>query len=755
MKNLCHKYIALIAVASVISVVLSILLIVINSISLNIRNGFACGNQNVYLYQSDKQHILSCDQHNEIIIKFKQFKSEPIIIKPYNQSRLVIDNVYVNTIFGNLNFKAGNLLTNLPELSRLSSVVYFDVIQGAKHSAYINSDKPSVLYSIIFSFFIVYTATVVLLILYNWLVFMIQFLANLSRGSARFEYIYISLLIIIVLFITLWNSYSGIVFQDEGFFLLMAKFPEDVKLALTRYYQFTHYLYLLSFERIYLFRLWTILIDFIVSLIFFKTLVSYIENKLFYITNTRNKILLFLVLFLSNFFMYLHHITPDYNSLCRVVTTLQVSTWIMIEVNKFKSKSNTVLLLILGFLVGINIFIKSPESILAIVTFTILIFIDKLTLQFRIKSILLMYFGFILGVTIYFIIFQDVHSFISQTKNSIYYDSLVGNHGLISLLLTNTRDFIYAIFWCLVIISIYALFRRYFLNNLLEYFISTSIIIFIIMLCNLVYLIHNEGSLNNYQSWVTSSFVILTSIVFLENYLYYRHINNELSNRSLRPKCNSNIIILLILFSYWGSIGTNISILAHMSNQLIFIVSLLIIQLIIFCSTKQYLSLVLKLLITIFSILIVNGLVYQSLRFSSLFKQTNSFEVNNHLILADKATSYNLAEFKKSLISCGYKEGDYIGGYYAIPEYVFAVGARSPITAWYNQSSDAISTLHANQFINRLAQINYQMPKFFLLDNNVEIKNLGFNDKIVLCGKFNFVNESQIYRSISVYKVDN
>ncbi|MBP9741801.1 MAG: hypothetical protein KBD37_00415 [Burkholderiales bacterium] len=554
--------------------------------------------------------------------------------------------------------------------------------------------------------------------------------------------------------VSIWASFCGVLFGDDGFSLLMAKFPQDVLVATSggSYYKFTHLLFRLVDGNIVLFRAVTLVLN-CCSIVFltyafkliFKTVFNRYPDKI-------QLLCIFSLLYITSSFQFIHNITPDYNNLSRYVVFAQISLLFLI----FFSNRNAILILILGIVSGINFMVRMPEFICSILIIIILLKFVKLG---YIRSIGILMLGIMLTIAIYFCCIQSVPDFINGINNGLTYLKIFGGHDPIILLQKNLID----IFKMLLQLAICLIIYHYIRTLLHKHYSVKAIILFAILLIsliNILYCLLHYRDLTYYFIITSKLLMLILAILVYENIVNLRGgaygAKSYLVSIKHKFITINMISILLLMFLYIASVGTDTKILYHIMFNVTLLYIGILLQLFLLSQIihnwGSFYSTVLFLAFTAM-IIFIKGMVWNSPQYYDLTTQRIKYNVSGTDLYIDKDAMFDLQAVKNTLTNCGYKEGDFIGGYYILPHIIFAVGGRSMVTPWYTYGDKYYKNTadRANQYIMSLTSPHGKL--FLLIDKKLFYDGLGFdlNSDYYWCGTAQLSGRSSLLNNSDGY----
>jgi hypothetical protein len=239
---------------------------------------------------------------------------------------------------------------------------------------------------------------------------------------------------------------------------------------------------------------------------------------------------------------------------------------------------------------------------------------------------------------------------------------------------------------------------------------------------------------------VSKLFLVVLAVIVYEN---IRNYKSWTIKQKQQYNVTSWLCLLLLIFTYLASLGTDTKILYHIMFHPSLIFAVIILQWWLFDennASRYYLLLLLTVSVTV---IFIQAIVYNNIAYINLFKQTTIYPVDNSKVFISEKSANSLYELKQKLLDCGYHNGDYIAGYYAMPDIVYALGGRSPVTPWFSPSTKGIpQTQRANQYLFSLMGENIKKHLFVIVNSeklNSGLTTLGFDDprKLIYCGSVN------------------
>lgn len=523
-----------------------------------------------------------------------------------------------------------------------------------------------------------------------------------------------------------YAAFCGVVFTDDGYSLISAKYPNDILINYNLSYIITSKLYYFSHGNVGIFRLTTVMMNFITSIILTYAVIKLLQlnGKLF--------LLLFVLFYLSGSFIYIHNMLPDYNIPPRVVAILQFSLFLLI-INTGFNKYKWLFLLLLGFFTAIDIVLRLPTYI---VSCCVIVFAFAILRSRFVYNLVLFTLGMVSFFAIYFTFIQSFGHYSEILLTGMKYSA--GEGHTLRLLVNNLNDIVNCLLDVFVFFIIYHVWCKS--NKFrLSVNIKLSIICILIILIASIRFILGGG-----DNEVTTILAIFNRAVFdiivilwVEN--FFRRTKIETSDDFSWQK--RNIVSLFCLgLVYSVSVGTATPVFYHtvFSFSLIFVV--FIIQLISLCPTRNSFKKIVSGINLILFILLLTGVIFFSAGYNNLFKQDIPYKVDNGVIYIDNGTLAEINLLKSSFAICGFKSGDYIFSFYGLPSMIYLAGGRAAVTPWHFNVSP-----EWNQYIiGKMSQI--PSKSLFLLADKERFNqsaNMGILENYTQCSEFTFTGRSK------------
>jgi hypothetical protein len=458
----------------------------------------------------------------------------------------------------------------------------------------------------------------------------------------------------------------------------------------------------------------------------------------------------FVLLYISSSFLLIHHTTPDYNVLSKVIVFCQVAILIMLFGNIIGNNiSRFTLVILLGFLTGFNIFIKFPESVASTVIILIVLFI--IPGKFF-KLVTLFIIGYLFALLTYFTLIQHPHDAWMVFNNTMQVAHMLGGHQASELLLNNFRDIGVCLVQVAVVVSVYHFItcRAKFLSKRLEVLLSGCVVVLLIAIFRSLPL--SFPVVIHYLKPLVFSLLCIIGLIIYEN--IRQNVSRGYEQRKLFKQVNIISVILLAMV-YVASVGTDIDIVYHAIFHITLLCIIIILQWSVFDTTSRYKLTMLTMLNIVICTIFVKGIIYNSYVYENLLQQNIPYQIDaNNRVYLDSNTVSGLNIIRHRLDLCGYNNGNFIVGYYNMPALVFALGARSPVNPWYAVGFNHESTLKVNSFIHSLMSNTVKQHLFILVDelNETAEVDLGLNN-FTDCGRVDVSSYPALnFGGIKIYK---
>lgn len=738
----------------VLGAFLSVTLILINQVMVTIVPVSAIAGS-VDLKKGLDSYALKSDVST--IFVFQPMLLTSSINAPSNSNKIKLEIVDI-TIANAFNHKFLNYNvsreTSLADILKISNFVEMTVhsqsVIDQGHNIYKNVFW-SLLVGFVLSIGVVFLFSMIFIVIDKILLrFFIRY--NDNSLSKKIVLLITSVCLMTVVALSISVCFCGLLSGDDGFFNLMAKYPQDVLTTgtPTLYYKITHLLFLISGSNIVLFRAESLFLNFLAVLFLTYALVRFYEVKFNANMALLGRWVFFVLLYISSSFLLIHHTTPDYNVLSKVIVFCQVAILIMLFGNIIGNNiSRFTLVILLGFLTGFNIFIKFPESVASTVIILIVLFI--IPGKFF-KLVTLFIIGYLFALLTYFTLIQHPHDAWMVFNNTMQVAHMLGGHQASELLLNNFRDIGVCLVQVAVVVSVYHFItcRAKFLSKRLEVLLSGCVVVLLIAIFRSLPL--SFPVVIHYLKPLVFSLLCIIGLIIYEN--IRQNVSRGYEQRKLFKQVNIISVILLVMV-YVASVGTDIDIVYHAIFHIPLLCSIIMLQWLILDETVRYKLMLLIILIVSIGIIFIKGIIYNSYMYVNLTQQNVPYQIDvTNRVYLDQDTVSGLDLIRNKLYLCGYSNGDYIAGYYNMPALVFALGARSPVNPWYAVGFNHESTLKVNEFMNSLMSNIVKQHLFILVDelNKTAEVDLGLNN-YTDCGRVDVSPYPALnFSGIKIYK---
>ena len=545
-------------------------------------------------------------------------------------------------------------------------------------------------------------------------------------------YLLNSLILFLVISLTIWSLFCGLMFSDEAFFYLMAKAPSDVLLTgiTSEYFRFTHYLYVIAGGNIILFRFTSILLNLFACFFFIYEFIKIFKYFGLRFDENLQKYLFSVLVYISSSYLFIHHFNPDYNLLSNSICLIQIPIIILILNSSLRFFRYNFLSFLLGFITGINLYIRFPAFILSLILIFFLFSYFK-----KYREVIFLIAGILFSFILYFLCIQHPNQFFEELISSIEYSSLVGGHPIKLILLKNCID--------IVIFVLQAIFSVLVFNYLAKnskFHISDVLLWLIIVVLGInLTILGLFPDMVKYFVSTSRMLLIVLILIISENIKLYSCID-----KSEKFKFKKIFVVCFILFTFLfiSNLGTDTPIFYHILYNSVFIYVGILLQFSFMNKSNRKLLVLLSVLIVYSSCIFIEYIQFNNYRYKNLFEQNVKYQVGNSYLFTDKNISRILTVIKQQLANCGYREGDYIRGYYHLNDIIYAVNGRAAVTPLYARAEDERNVVKANLFLNKLMSNITESKIFIITYESVSQDEIGLNLKndYLNCGEVERMN---------------
>jgi len=320
----------------------------------------------------------------------------------------------------------------------------------------------------------------------------------------------------------IWTINKGLVFNDEGWYLLLLR-DQPNETSATNFYKYFKYM---NVGNLFYIRIATFILDLIAITIFSRGL--YLFNQLNF--NLKKKD--FQIIFLLSFIGYDLAAIPlanvfSYITLNRIVALSSIGL-ILLSIRYNEIISNT-FLTISGFIAGALVFIMITNSPLILLLMIFIFFIYDSYPKVRFIKVFFYIVGVLLSIVYYFVFIESFNTF---------YNNIIFNANLV---LNNKIKGGY---------DIYSLFR--WIKQLIVYYLS-DVVIYSFSLIGVVSLIKRS---NLFKTITLIAFLLVVILIY-----YYKFVYNFSNNFGGISSINPILIITTGIFIYSYYLQKNFSIL--------------------------------------------------------------------------------------------------------------------------------------------------------------------------------------------------
>jgi hypothetical protein len=584
------------------------------------------------------------------------------------------------------------------------------------------------------------------------------------KGSSAFETIGAAFLAVIylgLLAFAVWISDKGLNIFDEGFYLLQARYPDEVLASPTSYYHYSAFLFKLSGYNIVIFRRLGLFLMFVSSSIFyfgFMNLLKLIVPSFSHTRSFRINCWAFLglgmMLYYSAFIQ--HRLTISYNMLNTVALYSALGLFFLGISSEKKTGERRLLsamaFLLTGSFIGISFFVKFPGAILLLVLFS-LVSVTGIIVRYG-HAIMLILSGFILWLFIHFTIIQKpavwwaIFSHNRVFKKHYAFNSLLTGyiHQFLDLLRISLGELYFS-----NMLLLFGFVLIYFSRKTKTTFESKKellfLLVFTVAAVELSVKVSEPGAygvnvVNLYASWLI---LLFSAAIYTAIYDWKVRKSVIKSWPILFPLC-----VFLFCAPFVAICGTvnliNINLIMHLVPWF----GLLLVFMIILLGSEKG-KIVLPTGTLFIGLFVAAHILYGAVRPAAPYQTNGVLKLSEPTVIGSPMTSLKL-DHKTSLFykdmrlaaqENGFREGDDLLAFFDMPGLVFALGGKSPgftwyFGNWYEGANDAIEyamSLVSAERITRAFVLqssgNQKLP-------DLEKFGITFPRGYVLCGSFFF-----------------
>lgn len=534
---------------------------------------------------------------------------------------------------------------------------------------------------------------------------------------------------------TAYAAFHGIVFTDDGYSLLSAKYPEDIQINYNLAYLFTSSMYFLSGDNVAYFRLITILLN-LLSCGALLVAASWFINAHVLTGVTSNKIislLLYSLLVIAGSLIYIHNMNPDYNIPVRTIAVIQAALVICLFNGKLSNKVFYVICIILGYLTGGLLLLRLPTFAFNLMVVFIAIFVTRKRFIFQ---------GFfILGLVSFFLTLiaarLPLTDYLDILKVGMKYAA--GENHSLNVIIDNLRDIINTLLDSIILFILFYLSSKYRLfikndNFRVAIFISMILLVAAIRFATG----GGDGEVTTILAILNRAIINCVFILILNEYIRLGKYPGRLTAFLSKPRIELTIFLLLITYSV--SFGTATPVFYHTVFSFPLIILALLINLIPVLNEIAIVEKFISYLNIMLLLLLLIGVSYYNAGYNDLFKQNIPYNIDNGVIYIDNDGLDDINLLKSSFAICGFKSGDYIFSFYGLPSMIYLAGGRAAVTPWHFNVSP-----EWNQYIvGKMSQI--PSKSLFLLADKERFNqsaNMGILENYTQCSEFTFTGRSK------------
>jgi len=550
----------------------------------------------------------------------------------------------------------------------------------------------------------------------------------------------------------LWGINKGFDITDEGFAMLLYKYPQEYTFIVTTFHMLGSKLFEWLSPNIITYRLLRLILSVLSTLIFSWGFWVWLKNNDFIKNNISINFLthtLFLILGCLSYYSLSHYIA-NYNAINSHLMLISTGILLFIIANHKQNDNNkkyTWLLMLLGIIIAFQFFIKFSSAILFL---TLSIFL--LLLYFR-KVIVTLYpiLGVFIGIFLYFIFIQDYQSWLLGTVESVKLTSTTDVYGPVKLLeqyfnyfssITQHLiiSFLFLFFSLFLLTRLFFIYKEYNLKKEHNVLIVVSTILYTFFIYQIYQLGLYKGSQLHTVFWEKSAHIYIVILFACLSILLAVLWNNIKQLFSLENLKILSVILLLLIEPIVGMVGTNNVSSAALSPYLTTWFAL-ILMLVLYLSKFQEVNTLSSIILITVALLtlskVVDGVIYSHYRLADKrINQTETIENIDLLngIKVDIKTKHFFEELNKIIKEkTDFEKGDPILAAYDMPGIVYALGGISPGTPWYFVEKESLQKTNCAALsrsklknLNRtLVLIQWQMYQEFYDCMSDTFKKLG------------------------------
>ncbi len=558
-----------------------------------------------------------------------------------------------------------------------------------------------------------------------------------------------------VLCILLWGIDKGFDITDEGFAMLLYKYPQEYTFTGSTFHILGSKLFAWLNPDIITYRFLRLVFSIFAALVFSWGFWIWLRKNDFVQSHSPvNFITLSAFSVLGCLASYsLSHYIASYNAINSHLMLVATGILLFIlsdEPQKFfQTKISQLLLVSVGIIIALQFFVKFSSAI----SFLIVSMLLLLVYFRRLMIIVYPLIGIIIGSLLYFTFFQDYQSWLSGSVESIKQTGSTDTYGPIPLLGKYVTHF--SMISQHLILAFLPLFLGLFLSVrlLLAYqahqllkkryiLIGTAIFLYIFFIYQGYHLELYKGSRLHSIYWEKSAHIYIVVLFACLSALLALLWDNILGLFSIKKLNILGVILLLLAIPIMGMVGTNnVSSTAFVPYLTAWFALIMIFVLYLNQRVKIHLISSIIIITVAFIMLskTIDGVIYSHYRLADIRRnQTETIEGIKALkgIKVDIQTKQFFEKLNHIIKKkTDFKEGDPILAAYDMPGIVYALGGISPGTPWYfverksfqKSNCEALSRSKLPNLDRTLLLVQWKMYKEFNICMTQNLKKWGFS----------------------------
>ncbi len=505
------------------------------------------------------------------------------------------------------------------------------------------------------------------------------------------------LILIFILAIILWGVNKGFDITDEGFTMLLYKYPQEYTFNVTNFHILGSKLFAWLNPDIITYRFLRLILSIFSSLIFSWGFWLWLQKNNFIQNDSPVNFISITTFFIIGHLSYysLSHQIASYNPANSHLMLISSGILLFVFSQDKYFNLKQLLLVVVGIIIAVQFFVKFSSAISFFILSIILII-----LHFRKISIITYpIIGIIIGGLIYFIFFQDYQSWLSGSVEGFSLASSTDTYGPTQLL---GKYFIYFInigkhlileflvFFIGIFFLVHSAYRNNQLFGIRYLFIGITTLFYLLFLYQSYSQGLHKGGGYHTVYWEKSThiyIIVLIAGVIASLAIFWDKIRYSVLKENLNT---IGIIILLIAVPFMGMVGTNNVSSSAFKPYLVTWFALIVIFLLYI---NKYIKTNLISNITLITVAlfvlsqIIDGFIYSHYRLADIrANQTETVKDIKNLegIKVDIKTKHFFEKLNQIITTkTNFKEGDPIVAAYDMPGLVYALGGISPGNPWY------------------------------------------------------------------------